>query len=61
VYRWTKAVERMIPVPNCLRTVKMRWSFEFRGSHLWMRIGPKTPRAEVARMTNRRPTRRPTS
>lgn len=38
---WMKAVEMMIPVPNCFRMVKTRVSLL--GRIFWSMMGPKTP------------------
>jgi hypothetical protein len=56
----TKAVERIIPVPNCLMTVDTTPLMEANGSFM-RRIGAKTPIALVARTTNNVPMRKGTS
>jgi hypothetical protein len=55
-----KAVEIMIPVPNCLMTVDTTPLIEAKGSFN-NTIGAKTPMALVTSITKRVPIRRGTS
>jgi hypothetical protein len=55
-HTWMKAVDKIIPVPNCFKITKIMFFCDMRMNEV-AKIGLKTPSALVARMTNNSPTR----